>query len=251
MRSSRGFSGAQFTAHLIFAPLVALAAWQAWRTSYPDVSALMGVYLVGATLVHELLGRMASRRGSRLFARTGRTYAALAGLAAVYVASDAHVLEQASRAYPADGRWFGMLLGAIVVLGGMQLVRRSGRSKDSEALAGAHGFASLGLGLFVALIVLQLLAMTALPPWAVLAALYRVVFCAAAFWIARLGLVLQAGALFGWGLAFLWLGLMTAYLDLLWPWRTTMPFLAGAAVLGLALAVAMVVKGRKLAAATP
>jgi len=250
MRGARGFSGAQFAAHLIFAPLLALAAWHAWRTSYPNVCALMGIYLVGATLVYEVLGRMGRRRGSRLFARTGKTYAIVAGLAAVYIASDAYVLEQASRAYPAGGRWFGMLLGAIVVLASMLLLR-SGRSKDGEALAGMPGFTNLGLGLFVALIVLQLLAMTALLPWGALAALYRVVFCLAALWIVRLGLVLHAGAILGWGLAFLWLGLMTAYLDVLWPWRTTMPFLAGAAALGLAIAVAMVVKGRKLAAATP
>jgi len=251
MRGSRGLSGAQFTAHLIFAPLLALAAWQAWRTSYPNVSALMGIYLVGAMLVYELLGRIGRRRGTRLFARTGKTYAALAGLAAIYVASDAYVLEQAARAYPAGGRWFGMLLGAIAVLGGLQLVRRSDRSKDSEALAAVPGFASLGLGLLVVLILLQLLAMTALLPWGVLAVLYRIVFCAAAFWVARLGLILRAGAIFGWGLAFLWLGLMTAYLDLLWPWRATMTFLAGAAALGLALALALVLKGRKLITARP
>ncbi len=251
MTSSRGFSGAQFIAHLMFAPLLALAVWQAWRTSYPDVYALMGVYLVGAMLVHELLDRMGGRRGSRLFARTGKAYAALAGLAAVYIASDAHVLEQASRAYPAGGRWFGLLLGAIVVLGSVQLARRSGRSRDGAALAGMPGFTGIGLALFVTLIVLQLLAMTALLPWGVLAVIYRVVFCAAAFWVARLGLALGGGAILGWGLAFLWLGLMTVYLDLLWPWRTTMPFLAGAAMLGLALAAAMVVRGRTLAAATP
>ena len=251
MRGSRGLSGAQFSAHLIFAPLGALAAWQAWRTSSPDVSALMGIYLVGATLVYELLGRIGRRRGSRLFARTGKSYAALAGLAAIYVASDAHVLEQASRAYPAGVGWFGMLLGAIAVLGGMQLVRRSDWSKDSEALAAVPGFASLGLGLLVALILLQLLAMTALPPWGVLAVLYRIVFCTAAFWVARLGLILRAGAIFGWGLAFLWLGLMTAYLDLLWPWRATMPFLAGAGVLGLVLAVVLALKGRTLITAKP
>lgn len=249
MRGARGFSGAQFTAHVIFAPLAALAAWQAWRVSYPDVCSLMGIYLIASTLVYDLLGRMGRRRGTRLFARTGKIYAVLVGLAAIYIASDAHVLEQASRAYPAGGRWFGMLLGAIIVLGSLLLVRRSGRSKDTDALAATPGFASLGLALFVALIVLQLLAMTALLPWAVLAALYRAVFCAAAFWIVRLGLIVHTGGIFGWGLAFLWLGLMTAYLDLLWPWRTTMPFLAGAAVLGLALALAMLVKGRKLAAA--
>lgn len=251
MRGSRGFSGARFAAHLIFAPLVALAAWQAWRVSYPDVCALMGFYLVASMLVYELLGRTAGRRGSRVFARTGKAYAVMAGLAAVYIASDAHVLEQASRTYPAGGRWFGLLLGAIVVLGSIQVVRRSVRSRDGDALAGMPGFTAIGLGLFVTLIILQLLAMTALPPWGVLAVIYRVVFCAAAFWVARLGRALGSGAILGWGLAFLWLGLMTAYLDLLWPWRTTLPFLAGAAALGLALAAAMVLKGRTLAAATP
>ena len=248
MRRSRGFSGAQFTAHLIFAPLVALAAWKAWRVSYPDVCALMGAYLVAATTLYEMLGRMGGRRGTRLFARTGKAYAVLAGLAAAYIASDAWVLEQASRAYPAGGRWFGLLLGTVVVLGAILLVRRSGRTKN-DALASMPGFTAIGLGLFVTLLVLQLLSMTALLPWSVLAVLWRIVFCAVAAWIARLGSALQHRAVMGWGLAFLWLGLMTAYLDLLWPWRTGMPFLAGAAVLGLALAAVMVVTGRKAAAA--
>ncbi|MEN3976104.1 hypothetical protein [Emcibacter sp. SYSU 3D8] len=251
MTARRGLSGPQFTAHLLFAPLVLLAAWHAWRVSTPDICALMGVYLVAATLLHELLARMGRRRGARLFAGTGKAYATLAGLLAVYIASDAHVLEQASRAYPAGGRWFGLLLGNIAVLGALQLVHRSGRATNGAGPAARHGFASLGLGLFVVLIVLQLLAMTALLPWSLLAVLYRVVFCVAAVWVARLGLVQHSGVIFGWGLAFLWLGLMTAYLDLLWPWRMTLPFLAGAAVLGTALALAMVVQGRKLAAARP
>ena len=132
------------------------------------------------------------------------------------------------------------------------LRREPGLANDAaQALAAVPGFASLGLGLLVALILLQLLAMTALPPWGVLAVLYRIVFCTAAFWVARLGLILRAGAIFGWGLAFLWLGLMTAYLDLLWPWRATMPFLAGAGVLGLVLAVVLALKGRTLITAKP
>jgi hypothetical protein len=247
MRRSRGLSGAQFTAHLIFAPLLMLAVWRAWRISYPDICALMGVYLVAAVLLHELLGRMGRRRGTRLFARTGKAYAVLAGMAAAYVASDAYVLEQASRAYPAGGRWFGLLLGTLLVLGAIQLVRRSGVPTE-DALAARPGFTAIGLGLFVALLVLQLLAMTALLPWGVLAVIYRLAFCAAALWIARLGLVTRHPAVLGWGLAFLWLGVMTAYLDLLWPWRASLPFLAGAAVLGIALAAGMIVKGRKLTA---
>ncbi|MGE0666426.1 MAG: hypothetical protein AB7O49_07710 [Sphingomonadales bacterium] len=247
MRGAGGFGGARLTAHLIFAALVALAAWRAWRVSYPDVCALMGVYLFAALLLNELLARMGARRGGRLFARTGKAWTVMIGLTAAYVASDAHVLEQASLAYPAGGRWFGMLLGTVVVLGAVLLVRRSGRS-GQDAAAAMPGFAAIGLGLVVGMLVLQLLSMTALLPWTILAVLWRAAFCAAALWIARLGLALRHGAIMAWGLAFLWLGLMTAYLDLLWPWRETTPFLAGAAVLGLAMAAAMVVKGRKLAA---
>ena len=245
MRNARGFGGAQFAARLIFAPVMALGAWQAWRVSYPDVCALMGIYLVLAVLAYELLERMGGRRGTRLFAHTGKAYAALAGMAAAYIASDAYVLELASRAYPAAGRWFGMLLGAVAALGAILLVRRSGGHKD-DALAALPGFTAIGLGLFVVLLVLQLLSMTALLPWGVLAVLWRIAFCAAAAWIARLGVAVRSGAVLGCGLAFLWLGLMTAYLDLLWPWRTSLPVIAGAAVLGLALAAAMAVTGSRL-----
>ena len=249
MRGREGFSGAQFTAHLIFAPLLMLAAHAAWRVAYPDICALMSIYLVGAAGLYELLSRIGRRRGTRLFAGTGKTYAVIFGLAAIYIASDAYVLERAARAYPADGQWFGMLLGAVVILGGILLVRRSGRPKGDDLFLTMPWFTGLGLGLFVALLSLQLIAMTALLTWPVLAVIYRLVFCAAAFWIARLGIATRAGAVLVWGLAFLWLGLMTAYLDLLWPWRETLPFLAGAAVLGLVLALVLAWQGRRALAA--
>lgn len=249
MRGRDRFGGAQFAAHLIFAPLLALAAHAAWRVAYPDICALMGIYLVGAASLYELLGRVGRRRGTRLFAGTGKAYAVLAGLAAAYIASDAYVLERAAGAYPADGRWFGMLLGTVILLVGVLLVRRSGMPKSDDLFLTKPWFTGLGLGLFVTLLSLQLIAMTALLPWPVLAAIYRVVFCAAAFWIARLGIVTRASAIMRWGLAFLWMGLMTAYLDLLWPWRETLPFLAGAAILGLALALALAWSGRRAVAA--
>ncbi len=247
MRRSRGFGGAQFTAHLIFAPLFTWAAWTAWTVSYPDVCALMGVYLVAAVTLHEMLDRMGARRGTRLFARTGKAWAVFVGLSAAYVASDAWVLEQTSRAYPASGRWFGLLLGAVVVLGALLLVRHSGGNR-SVSRPTIPGLMAMGLGVFVTLLVLQLLTMTALLPWGVLAVIWRIAFCAAAAWIAGHGAALRDRAVMAWGLAFLWLGLMTAYLDLLWPWRHGLPFLAGAAALGLALAAGMAMLGRKPAA---
>lgn len=247
MRRSRGFGGAQFTAHLVFAPLVGWAAWTAWRISYPDVCALMGVYLVAAVTLHEMLDRMGARRGTRLFARTGKAWAVLAGLSAAYVTSDAWVLEQASRAYPASGRWFGLLLGAVVVLGAILLVRRSGGQRSAVPPA-IPGFTAMGLAVFVTLLLLQLLTMAALLPWGVLAVSWRIVFCAAAAWIAGHGAAIRHRAVMAWGLAFLWLGLMTAYLDLLWTWRHGLPFLAGAAALGVALAAGMAMLGRKSAA---
>jgi hypothetical protein len=245
MRSRNRLSGPQVAAHLLLAPLLGLAIHTAWRTGYPNVLSLMGVYLVAAAALYELMARLAGRRGSRLFARTGKAYAVLLGLAAVYVASDAYALERAWTAYPAAARWFGFLFGAIVVLGCVLLVRRSARTREDEMFVAMPKFTATGMALFVILISLQLVAMTALLPWPVLAVIYRIVFCVAAFWIGKLGVVLRIGGIVFWGLAFLWLGLMTAYLDLLWPFRATWPFLAGAIVLGGTLAVVLIRKGRR------
>lgn len=245
MRSRNRLSGPQVAAHLLLAPLLGLAIHTAWRTGYPNVLSLMGVYLVGAAALYELMARLAGRRGSRLFARTGKTYAVLLGLAAVYIASDAYALERAWTAYPAAARWFGLLFGAIVVLGCVLLVRRSERTREDEMFVSMPKFTATGMALFVILISLQLVAMTALLPWPVLAVIYRIVFCVAAFWIGKLGVVLRIGGIVFWGLAFLWLGLMTAYLDLLWPFRATWPFLAGAIVLGGMLAALLIRKGRR------
>ncbi|MEN3952875.1 hypothetical protein [Iodidimonas sp. SYSU 1G8] len=245
MRSRNRLSGPQVAAHVLLAPLLALAIHAAWRTGYPNLLSLMGVYLVGAAALYELMARLAGRRATRLFARTGKSYAVLLGLAAVYIASDAYAIERAWTAYPAAARWFGFLFGAIVVLGCVLLVRRSQRTQEDEMFVAMPRFAATGAALFVILISLQLIAMAALLPWPALAVVYRIVFCVAAFWIGKLGVLLRVGGIAFWGLAFFWLGLMTVYLDLLWPFRATWPFLAGAIVLGGMLAAVLIRKGRR------
>ncbi|MBI1180706.1 MAG: hypothetical protein GC201_09120 [Alphaproteobacteria bacterium] len=242
MRARDGGAGGRIAAHALLAPFIAASAYLAWRVGYPDLCSLMGVYLLVAVMLYEVMGRVTERRAGRAFGRTGKVYAVVWGLAAIYVASDAYVQERAWHAYPASGEWFGILFGAIIVLGSVLLVRRSGATAADDIFVSRPRFTGLGVGLFVTLVSLQLIAMTALLPWGAMAVLYRIAFCAAALWTARFGMVLQERAVAAIGFGFLWLGIMTAYLDLLWPYRTTWPFLAGAVVLGVATAVYL---GRK------
>jgi hypothetical protein len=251
MTRARGISGQQAMAHVLLFPVLCAGAYSAWRIGFPDICALMGVFLMASSVIYEITGRMTERRSTRRFGETGKTYAIVMGLASIYIASDAYVLEQAWLAYPADGRWFGALLGSLVVLGSALLVRRSGRTRSDEIFVARPRFTGLGVALFVTLLSLQLIAMAAVLPWWLMAAAYRLVFCAAAFWIARFGAVTQSTPVLGWGLVFLWLGIMTAYLDLLWPFRETWPFLAGAGALGLATAFLLHRWGRRVLALGP
>ena len=221
-------------AHLLMLFLIGLAGTFAYRVSYPNISALLGIYMIMSVGLYQVSGRLAQAGQWNRFGRVGKMYTQIFGLGSFYLASDAFVLEQAYYAYPAP--LIGFLAFGIAVIG-LAVVTMLRRSTASEIYVTHPGFVSIGIALFVGAVTTQLLAMTALSDWGLQVVLYRIIFIASTVWIAQMGVYERSPATVITAGLFAVLGIMTAYLDILWSIKETLGFLIGAIALALALLV--------------
>lgn len=220
--------------HGILLGLIAGLGLVAFDVGYPNVSALFAAIAVGAVAMFEIASRISQGRGDRHVFATARTYCVLVGLTAVYLASDAHVLAMAHRAYPADALWFLLFLGSVGFLAIIMSMRSPERT-DMFVLE--PRFTGNGIGLFVVAVGLQLLVLTALGSLPFLIMAFRVTVLAISLWFVVFGVLLGNRAITWIGGGFVVINLLTAYLDLLWESRATIIFqLGGCGIAALSLA---------------
>jgi hypothetical protein len=118
---------------------------------------------------------------------------------------------------------------------GLAVVTMLRRSTASEIYVNHPRFVNIGIALFVTAVTVQLLAMTALIGWGLQVVLYRTIFIASSVWIAQMGVYERSPATVIVAGLFIVLGVMTAYLDVLWSVKETLGFLIGAIALAIAL----------------
>ena len=225
------------SAHVIMLVLGAAAGFYAFEVSYPNISALFGIYMVVALALYQVLSRLSHAPPWRHFSRTGALYALSFGFLAFYFASDAYVLERAYLEYPAPLVAFIGFGASILALVIINLLRGP---RTDEIYVTHPKFVTVGVALFIIAITTQLVTMTALVDWPVQAILFRVIFIASALWTARLGVHEHRPGVTVIGIIFAIIGAMTVYLDLLWTIRETTGFMIG----GIVLLATLIVAGR-------
>ena len=230
-------------AHILMPLLMAAAIFSAFEVGYPNVSTLFGIYMVVALTLYQFFSRISQAPPRRRFGGASALYALLIGFLAFYFASDAYVLERAYQAYPAPFTGFLGFGSAILVLVILNQLR--GSRADDIYVTEPH-FVTIGVILFIATITVQIVVMTALVDWIYQAAAYRIIFIAASLWTARLGVYEHRPGMMVIGAFFAIVGIMTAYLDLLWDYRTTTIFLAGAVGLCAALILIAIIWSQRV-----
>ncbi len=222
--------GGMLFAHALFLLLVAGLFLLALKVGYPNISALVAIYAVNAVTLFEISTRSAKARTAGSLWRVGRLYAVIIGLISFYVVSDAYVLEHALSAYPADALWFLGFIGSVAALALVMSLRQPERA-DMFVLA--PRFTGNGIGIFVVAISLQLFVMTAITPLSFAMIAFRLTFIAASIWFVVFGLIIRNPPVRMTASLFVTLNVLTAYLDLLWDYRTTIAFMGGAVALAI------------------
>ena len=213
--------------------LLALLGFYAVRIGFPDTAALFGLYALAGMMIFLIGNRLQQNRRMRGWGRLASGFGVLVGLGGLYCLSDAYVQEKAFFAYPADQGWFFAYALALILLLAVSLLRNSRQEirKRRKARIRAMGFV-----LLVVLLSIQMLTLTGALHWTIMAGLHRTIYLAFTVWLVIFGHSHDDRAVRLLGHLFLWAGLMTIYLDLLWPWREGVPFLSGWAAFGLVAA---------------
>ncbi|MFN3231653.1 MAG: hypothetical protein ACE363_05785 [Alphaproteobacteria bacterium] len=229
MKRRRG-AGVTIIAHVVMLALCASLAVLAWRTGYPNLGSLAAIIAVGAIILFEVSTRLHQARTGIRFWRVCRAYGAVIGMVCFYLLTDAHVLEQAKIAYPATAMWLIGFIGSVALLALAMSLRQPDRT-DMFVLE--PRFTGNGIGIFVVAVCMQLFVMTAITPLEFNIIAFRLTCFAASIWFVKFGTILRSRSVLTGATVFTLLNVLTAYLDLLWPFRDTIPFMIGAGILAL------------------
>jgi len=241
--SRRSRRGGGLLAHVLFLAAIVGLVMLALRVGYPNVSVLAAIYALGAATLFEVASRFGHGGVAPGFWRTTRSYALLIGLTSFYLATDAYVLEQAYRSYPAGLGWF---VGVLVSVGLLALTMSLRQPERTDLFVLEPRFTGNGIGLFVVAISLQLFVMTGIVPLLFTMVAFRVTCLATALWFVMFGAMLRHWAAITVAGIMVVLNVLTAYLDLLWPHRESWIFLGGAVGVALVTIAALLLWTRSL-----